>query len=242
VKRVEIGVLPALANADGVMVAVDATSRTFDLAANDFADTFYAPIATAVDGCNNCHDALATNFHEPSYGGSMVVCRMCHITKSGASHLEMQSRSLDSYIHAIHSSQALDVGEIDFTDPVQAMHYEHHIGFPYPTHGSTNCESCHLEGMYDVPDQSESLAGILSASAVISGTERSIGEIPSYVTGPASRACGGCHRAELINEDSASELLSFNQHTNMGGYLIEAGEDPASTLMTAIDEIMANFK
>ncbi len=80
--------------------------------------------------------------------------------------------------------------------------------------------------MYNVPDQSKSLAGILSASAVISGTDRAIGEVPSYVTGPASRACGACHRATLINEDNASELMSFNQHTNMGGYLIEAGEDP----------------
>jgi len=242
VKRVEIGVLPALVNADGVMVAVDATSRTFDLAANDFADDYYSPIAQVEGGCDTCHDALATTFHEPSYGGSIVICRMCHITKSGSSHLEMQSRSLDSYAHAIHSFQALDIGDIDFSDPVQAMEYEHHIGFPYPTHGITNCESCHLEGMYNVPDQSMSLAGILSASAVISGTERSIGTVPSFVTGPASRACGGCHRAELINEDSASELLSFNQHTDMGGYLIEAGEDPVSTLLTAIDEIMANFK
>ena len=86
------------------------------------------------------------------------------------------------------------------------------------------------------------MVGIISASAVFSGTERSIGEIPAYVTGPASRACGSCHRAELINEDSASNLLSLNQHTNMGGYLIEAGDDPVSTLMAAIREIMANFK
>jgi OmcA/MtrC family decaheme c-type cytochrome len=241
VRRVEIGILPALVNADGVAVAVNAPARTFDLAANDFADDFYAPIAKVEDGCNNCHDALATNFHDPSYGGNTVVCRMCHITKSGASHLEMQSRALDSYVHAVHSSQPFDVGDIDFSDPVQAMHYQHHIEFPYPTHG-TNCESCHLEGVYEVPDQSTSLAGLLSASAVISGTERSIGEIPAYVTGPASRACGGCHRAELINEDDPSGLLSFNRHADMGGYMIPAGDDPMSTLMTTIDEVMANFK
>ncbi len=47
----------------------------------------------------------------------------------------------------------------------------------------------------------------------------------------------------MINEDDAvSELISFNQHTKLGGYMIEAGDDPAGTLSTVIDEIMAIFK
>ena len=102
--------------------------------------------------------------------------------------------------------------------------------------------SCHVEGMYNVPDQAKSLPGLLSASDTITGTERTIGEIPSYVTGPGTRACGGCHRAELINEDAASELISLNQHMKQGGYLIEAGEKPADTLSAVIDQIMAIFK
>ncbi len=242
VKRAEIGVMPTLMDADEEMLAINAPSRTFDLGANAFADDFYAPIAKVVDGCNNCHDALATTFHEPDHGGNIVVCRMCHITKSGGSHLEVQSRSLDSYVHAIHSFQAFDIGDIDFSDPVQAMEYEHHVGFPYPTHGSSNCESCHVEGMYNVPDQAKSLPGVLSATDTITGTERSIGEIPSYVTGPGTRACGGCHRAALIKEDEASELIVLNEHMKQGGYLIEAGEKPADTLSAVIDEIMAIFK
>ncbi len=242
VKRVEIGVMPALENADGVTLALNAPSRTFDLGANAFADDFYSPIAKVTDGCNNCHEALATTFHSPDRGGNIVVCRMCHITKSGGSHLEMQSRSIDSYVHAIHSFQAFDIGDIDFADPVQAMHYEHHIEFPYPNHGVTNCDSCHVEGTNNVPDQSKSLPGLLSPSDQINGWERNIGEVPEYVTGPASRACGGCHRAELINEDSAGGLAVFNLHTEQGGYLIEAGEDDIGTLTTVIDSIMALFK
>jgi OmcA/MtrC family decaheme c-type cytochrome len=245
VKRVEIAVMPTLENADGLQLAVNAPSRTFDLGANDFDDDFYSPIAKVVDGCNDCHDALATTFHSPDRGGSIVVCRMCHITKSGGSHLEMQSRSLDSYIHATHSFQPYDFDEIDFADPVEALHYEHHIGFPYPTHGVTNCESCHLEDQYDVPDQTMSLPGLLSASASNETIDRSIPDVPSYITGPASRACGGCHRAALINEDEASELISFNQHTKQGGYLIEAGadnQDSQGQLMTAIEEVMAIFE
>jgi OmcA/MtrC family decaheme c-type cytochrome len=241
VRRVEIAVMPALEDANGVTLALDAPSRTFDLGANDFADGFYSPIVKVADGCENCHDALATNYHSPDRGGNIIVCRMCHITKSGASHLEMESRSIDSYVHAIHSSQPFDIGDIDFTDPVQAMHYEHHIEFPYPTHGITDCESCHTTGTNNVPDQSASLAGLLSASDEVTSMDRKISDVPVYVTGPASRACGGCHRAKLINEDAAGELMLFNLHTQNGGYLVEGGEDPDSTLATVIDEMMAIF-
>jgi hypothetical protein len=122
------------------------------------------------------------------------------------------------------------------------MHYEHHIEFPYPMHGSTNCESCHVEDMYNVPDQSESLPGLLSASDSNDTWDREIGAVPAYVTGPGSRACGGCHRAELINEDAEVDLLVFNQHAKNGGYLIEAGEDAAATLMSVIEQIMALFE
>jgi OmcA/MtrC family decaheme c-type cytochrome len=241
VKRVEIGVIPTLEDADGNTLALDAPSRTFDLGANDFDDGFYSPIVRVEDGCENCHDALATNYHSPDRGGNIVVCRLCHITKSGGSHLEMQSRSIDSYAHAIHAGQAFDIGDIDFTDPVQALHYEHHIEFPYPTHGITNCDSCHTPDTNNVPDQTKSLPGLISPSDEVTGWDRNIGAVPEYVTGPASRACGGCHRAELINEDAVGELIPFNYHTKQGGYLIEAGEDDVATLLEVIDEIMALF-
>jgi OmcA/MtrC family decaheme c-type cytochrome len=234
VKRVEIAVMPELLDANGVTLALNAPSRTFDLGANAFADDFYSPIVKVVDGCNNCHDALATTFHSPDRGGNIIVCRMCHITKSGGSHLEMQSRSIDSYAHAIHSFQAFDIGDIDFSDPVQALEYLHHTESPYPAHGITDCESCHVTGAYNVPDQSKSLPGILSASDQINGWDRNIGDIPSYVTGPATRACGGCHRAELINEDDANGLVSFFQHTKQGGYLVELTD-------TALDEVITSI-
>ncbi len=241
VKRVEIAVMPELMDADDVVFALDAPSRTFDLTTKRFDDKFYSPIAKVADGCENCHDALAINFHSPDRGGSIVVCRMCHITKSGGSHLEMQSRSIDSYVHAIHSFQPFDVGDINFAEPVEALHYEHHINFPYPTHGP-NCESCHIEGAFNVPDQSKSLPGLLSASDTLTGMEREIGEVPAMVTGPASRACGACHRAELIKEDSAKGLTLFNMHIAQYGYMVEAGEDGVSTLTQVFDRIMDLFK
>jgi OmcA/MtrC family decaheme c-type cytochrome len=241
VKRVEIAVMPKLVNADELTLALDAPSRTFDLGNNDFDDEYFSPIVKVADGCENCHGALATNYHTADRGGNIVVCRMCHIVKNGASHLEMQSRSIDSYLHAIHSSQPFDVGDKDFADPVEAMHYDHQVEFTYPAHG-TDCESCHVAGAYNVPDQSKSLPGLLSASETFNGRDRNIGEVPSYVVGPASRACGSCHRAELINEDKYGDLVAFNVHTAQGGYMIEPQEDASSALSAVIEKVMALFK
>ncbi|MEJ2211340.1 MAG: hypothetical protein P8129_20190, partial [Anaerolineae bacterium] len=241
VKRVEIAVIPTLETEDLGVLALDAPSRTFDLGENDFVD-FYAPIVRVADGCENCHDALATNYHSPDRGGNIVVCRLCHITKSGGSHLEMESRSIDSYAHAIHSGQAFDIGDINFNNPIEALEYEHHIEFPYPTHGITDCSSCHTPDSNNVPDQTASLPGLLSASDEVTTMDRKIHDVPSYATGPASRACGGCHRATMINEDNFGELVAFNQHTKLGGYMVVAGEDPVATLQAVIDNIMSIFE
>jgi OmcA/MtrC family decaheme c-type cytochrome len=238
VMRLEIAVMSELDNADGVQVAVNAISRTFDLATDDFDDGYFSPIVD-VEGCNTCHDALATTFHGPERGGSVVVCRMCHITKAQGSHLEMQSRSIDSYVHGIHSFQAFDPGDIDFEDVVEAMHYEHHISHTLPMFTAKNCEACHVDGAFNVPDQSKSLPGVLSGSDSVD--DRAIGDVPNYVTGPAARACGGCHRADFINADDANGLAAFYQHTATNGYLIEGGDDYSVTLLDVIDEIMAYF-
>jgi len=240
--RAEIAVMPALKNDAGDMVALNAPSRTYNIEIGAFADGWFSPITKVEDGCNKCHDALATTFHTPDRGGNIVVCRLCHTTVNGASHLEMQSRSIDSYVHAIHSFQAFDIGNIDFTDKVQKMEYEHHVETTYPSHGITNCESCHVKGTYNVPDQTKSLPGILSASATIKSWDRAIGTVPSYVTGPASRACGGCHRAELINEDKPSELIPLLEHTRQGGYLVNVGANARDTLNRVMNDIMALFR
>jgi CxxC motif-containing protein (DUF1111 family) len=140
----------------------------------------------------------------------------------------MQSRSIDSYVHAVHAFQAFDSGDVDFTDPVEAARYGLHIEHTTPIFSLKACEACHLAGTYNVPDQSKSMPGLLSASDTWN-VARDIGTVPEYVTGPASRACGGCHRAELINEDDAGDLASFNQHTRTFGYLLENDDDDVTT-------------
>ena len=236
VTKVEIAIMPELMNADNVVLALNAPSKTFNLGTNAFVNNYYSGTNALVkvaspNGCNDCHEALARTFHTPDRGGSIVVCRLCHITKSGGSHLEMQSRSIDSYAHAIHSFQAFDINQVDFNDPVYALHYEHHIEFPYPKHGITDCESCHNAGKYNAPDQTKSMPGLLSSAesnAILAanGFDRNIGDVPSYVTGPGSRACGSCHRAVAIKEDNAGELDIINSHvgSNNFGYLLDASD------------------
>ncbi|MDH5735777.1 MAG: hypothetical protein OEY87_06605, partial [Gammaproteobacteria bacterium] len=249
IKRAEIGFMPALGvngpldvrngtgeYADDVIRAMDAPSRTFDLTTNAFDDGYYPDVVKVDGGCNNCHDALATTFHSGNRGGNIKICKMCHEPSSAGSHLEMQSRSIDSYVHAIHSFQAFDPGDIDFTDPVAALEYEHHVNHTYPNFTIKNCESCHNPGTYDVPDQSKSLPGVLSGSDNVA--DRNIGTVPSYVTGPASRACGSCHRADMINADDAAALGAFNGHTKTFGYLVENGD---SIWDTIVEKVMSMF-
>jgi OmcA/MtrC family decaheme c-type cytochrome len=263
VKRAEIAVMPTLrggAIADNAVLALDAPSKTFNLGtkliedfipppgvtpapkppaghANDF---FGNSIVKVTAGCNNCHDALATTFHSGDRGGNIVVCRLCHTTVSGASHLEMQSRSIDSYVHAIHAFQAFDIQSVHFDNAVQSMYYDLKIESHFPTFGLTDCEACHNKGKYNVPNQSKSLPGLHSASRdTLFGRNRKIDGVPSYVTGPASRACGSCHRVEWINEDDAVGLASFNSHTRTNGYLLAS---PPADVFTEINRIMFNWE
>ena len=277
IKKAEVAVLPTLKNAQGETLALNAPSKTFDFASDSTVSDYFEGSNAVVDvmetstpnggvkGCNTCHDALGTTFHTGDRGGNITVCRMCHVPTSGASHLEMQSRSIDSYVHAIHSFQAFNVGgkpspyatPVDFTDPVARARYAEHIEFGIPTFTLTDCEACHNAGTYNVPDQSKSMPGALSPSATLyngwyaddpdhqglyiaaPASARNITNVPSYVTGPASRACGGCHRAEFIKEDAAGDLASFNQHTNVNGYMIVNDSD--DTLYGVIDKIMGMF-
>jgi len=218
------------------LLSLDAPSRTFDFAANDFDDDFYVEIVDETK-CNDCHEALASTFHSGNRGGNIRVCRTCHVGLNGGSHLEMQSRSIDSYVHAVHSFQAFDPGDIDFTDPVEVVRYEHHIAHVFPNFTIKNCEACHNPGMYNPPSQANSMPGMLSGSDDVA--DRAIGDVPAVVTGAGTRACGACHRAHFINEDDAAGLAAFNQHTMDNGIVIES-ED--GVLETVIHTVMAFFE
>jgi len=257
VKKAEITLAPRL-DVDGVAVGLDAVTQTFDLGAEAFVDDYFkgANAIVDTDKCNVCHDQLAVTFHSGrGRGGDIVACKNCHAPVFPGSHVEMAGRSIENYVHSIHSFQDFDPGDTFETfDPVFAARYDEHINHTFPNFTIKNCEACHNPGTYNVPDQSESLPGVLSASdspatwyemvgglAVEDSAGRNIGTVPEFVTGPASRACGGCHRADLISADLAGDLAAFNAHTEAGGTYVENDEDDV-ILYGIIDKIMSLFE
>jgi hypothetical protein len=81
------------------------------------------------------------------------------------------------------------------------------------------------------------MPGILSGTDAVAG--RNIGDIPAYVTGPAVRACGACHRAQEINADDSGALAILNQHFKTFGYLVE---DEEGLWDSVVAKIMGIFK
>ena len=133
IRRAEIAVLPELRDASNNVIGLNAPSKTFNFADDEFErllpgsrqcvqDGKHGPRLPmecrkdtgnkgSLDGCNTCHDQLATTFHSGIRGGNIKVCRICHEVSNGGAHLEAQSRSIDSYVHAIHSFQAFNNNE-----------------------------------------------------------------------------------------------------------------------------------
>jgi OmcA/MtrC family decaheme c-type cytochrome len=243
VKMAEVTITPELV-VGGEDVVLNAVGQSFDLSTSLPVSDYFKGANATVDTakCDVCHDSLASSFHDGSGRGSggIQVCKNCHVTTSGGSHLEMASRSIDSYVHAIHSFQPFDLkSALDKNDPVIDARIAQHKLHTFPNFTIRNCEACHIDGTFNVPDQSKSMPGLLSASNDIA--DRNIGSVPEYVTGPASRACGGCHRADLINADLAGDLAAFNAHTAAFGTLVENDDDDA-VLYGIIDKIMSMFE
>jgi len=242
VKRAEIAVMPNLKDSGGTTLGLNAPSRTFDLTKNAFDDAYFADIVKVSAGCNTCHDQLATTFHSGDRGGNVKVCRICHEVSSAGSHLELQSRSIDSYVHAIHAFQPFDPGDVDFNDPVEALHYEHHIVSQFPRFTILDCESCHNPGTYNVPNQAKSMPSVSSGTDTLN-VPRNIGFIDRTVTGPATRACGACHRSAKLNADDATGLAVMNQHFKTFGYVIDTNSTESTSLWeSVVAKMMAIFK
>jgi OmcA/MtrC family decaheme c-type cytochrome len=229
VKRVEVAFLPSvgldptqLASTTNPPIAVAGKTQTIKIGTTTASAKVAATKIVDPVLCVACHDELGITFHNPNYGSAGVVaCRICHFAGVGGSHLEMQSRSIDSYLHAVHSMQFFDINTIDPNDVVSNMRYNDHVDANYPNFaGPLNCESCHVSGTYDVPDQKKSLPGILSKSSNFMGNPvRPIPAQASVTVGPASRACGGCHRAQAINEGDGAKLAAFYGHmSDFGTY------------------------
>ena len=249
VTKAEISITPAL-QLDGIDVALEAVSDTFDIASNAIIANYFAGEneVVEIDKCNACHDDMGVlPVHDGSgrFGDGVQVCKACHTTTFAGSHLEMQSRSIDSYVHAIHSFQPFDLGDVDATNPVEVKRTDAHMKHKFPYFTALACEGCHVDDFvagevrYNVPDQAESMPGVLAATDDI--PDRSVGNVPEYVTGPASRACGSCHRSVMLNKDHAGDLAAFNAHTGSFGTYVENDDDDL-VLFGIIDKIMTWFE
>ncbi len=74
-----------------------------------------------------------------------------------------------------------------------------------------------------MPDQTEWIG------SVIGGPEGNV------TVGPASRACGSCHRAQDIKESATGALDSLNQHTKQFGYRVPTADAPYTDVINAIE-------
>ena len=183
------------------------------------------------------------NFHEPSYGGNVTVCRHVphheerRIAPGDAVAVDRLLRPRDPlepglrrWHYRLHGPGAGHAVRAPHRVPVSdARHHELRV-LPRPR-ARTMCRT-----------RPSRCRRCFRRSAKNDTWNRNIGTVPSYVTGPATKACGGCHRAALINEDKAGELAVLNQHFRQGGYLIEAGDKPADFSRRHINDVMALFK
>jgi len=304
IKKAEVTLAPRLRivghDDEAIPANLDAVTQTYDLVNTAMVDDYFKLANATVDvaKCENCHDQLAVTWHTGSgRGGDIVACKNCHNPTYPGSHVEMASRSIDNYVHAIHSFQAFDVDRVfhddappgdpahsqDF-DPVRSYRYDNHIKHIFPNFTARQCEGCHVTPgdavpgggtypavTYNVPDQTKSIPGVLSPSddvhtwykmvdrscvgtrpcipsaipQIVNDGRNISSSIPEYITGPASRACGGCHRANSIKTDDPGTLASFNAHTEMGGTYIEneVVDDVEDTYLFAIiNKIMKAFE
>ena len=258
VKYAEITVMPELELADGTEVNIEAVSTSFDLGGGLIVDDYYQGGEAAVDmaKCAACHENTGVLVHTGAgrYGDSMQVCKVCHNPTFDGGHMEMQSRSIDSYVHAIHAFQPLDEDDVyNGNDPVDEKRNAMHKTHTFPNFTSLSCEGCHVNDMskYDVPDQAMSMPGVQSPSYSLDDpSDRLIGTVPEAVQGAASRSCGSCHRAELIKIDAAGDLAAFDAHTAAFGTFIENspkdedgdGLQEEPVLFGIVDKIMGLFQ
>ena len=230
VKRIEVGVLPAVgmdptlaisttsnpaAVVAGVTQTIDVTQTAADARIAD-ANSYGKAIVDPTK-CAACHEALGTSFHSPLNGSAGTVgCRLCHAVVSGAGYYEMQSRSIDSFVHAAHSMQYGGASSVNLNDPVQALRYNDHVEGNYPNFaGPLNCESCHNPGTYDVPDQRKSMVGLVSGSATVTG-RTGLGSFAQEITvvrPPAPVAAATARRRSTSSTASSSPRSSRTRTT-----------------------------
>lgn len=185
------------------------------------------------DKCDACHtsvapsgaNGIAIHLNEDSSGahghtaiGNVDTCRICHNSGSAAGHYAQQSRSIDSYLHAIHAEQPTTAAYDSFT-----IKYPNYI---------KDCTVCHDSGTYEAPSQTNAVGGVVSGSEQSDGTLLSADQT---VNGPGAVACGSCHKAMAIVSGDSGTVTSINAHTASFGYRVSISN------MTFLEVLQAVF-
>jgi OmcA/MtrC family decaheme c-type cytochrome len=93
----------------------------------------------------------------------------------------------------------------------------------------------------DCPAMETCVGNIPGDIAMEDPAGRTLGNRVEMVTGPASRACGACHRSRFINQDQGGALASFDAHTQAFGTYVPNDEED-EVLYGVIDKIMSIFE
>jgi hypothetical protein len=142
--KLDVGIIGVPEVQDGAtahMVAVKSVTKNITLADGTL-DVRNSPVDNA--NCNTCHDNIVMHTgdtHGHTTVGNENACVFCHNTSSAAHHYDQQSRSIDSYVHAVH------------VFPTEE--------FIFPTFTTEDCEACHKTGTYDVPDQTKWIGSVI---------------------------------------------------------------------------------
>jgi len=218
VNKAKVGIV-GVPEVEGELVYVRSVTQDLNLENN----TQTNPVtAVAEDKCNSCHNSIVV--HTDSHGhitvGNPDACMVCHIPSAGAHGIEQQSRSLDSFIHAVHEGQSYD--------GMTVTEYPNDVA---------NCEKCHKEPdtdtvpytvPYAVPTAPSDLGAVLSAAGD--------GQPVEVTTGPAANACGSCHRAYPITHGWST--YKVNAHTSEYGYRVSTEVMPFTDV---IETLLNNY-
>jgi OmcA/MtrC family decaheme c-type cytochrome len=159
--------------------------------------------------CNNCHEQI--NFHGGSRNGEVQLCVMCHNPNNTdiarrpadpATSLDgLKERSIDfkTLIHAIHAPSKRQNDFVVYGFGNRSHDYSD-VRFP----GSiSNCETCHIQGSFDLPLPSMVLASTIDTGVLLSDPKDDVN-----VSANAA-VCSSCHdsvvaKAHMIQNGGAS--------------------------------------
>lgn len=197
-----------------------------------------------IESCIACHNPSATdqgvreglgidasNSYDGKNAESFSMAYNMHavhgVGESSAFYIVYRGRGLYGYggpdtdprnwpVDANGNPTAYAPGQLVFGSdpPTNITHYLKKVNFP---NRLNNCQACHFEGTYGIPDQSLALA--ISVDSGVDGADQTDDRLMS----PASAACMSCHQSSNSAEQAA--LRSHASQFSWQPQVIEGGKE-----------------